>query len=108
MRIELLRIGECPNWMEAANRLDRVLAELGVEPDEFIIRRVSAPEPKFRGSPTILLDGHDPFVAPEADQLSSDGGLTCRIYDTPDGPGGAPTPDQIRDVIVEQMPGGDD
>lgn len=108
MRIELLRIGECPNWVEAANRLDRVLAELGVEPDEFIIRRVSAPEPTFHGSPTILIDGHDPFVAPGSAPQPADGGLTCRIYDTPSGPGGTPTPDQIRDVIVQQMHGGDD
>lgn len=108
MRIELLRIGECPNWMEAANRLDGVLAQLGVEPDEFIIRRVSAPEPTFHGSPTILIDGHDPFVAPGSAPQPADGGLSCRIYDTPDGPGGAPTSDQIRNVIMEQMHGGDD
>lgn len=107
MRIELLRIGECPNWVKAAEHLDRVLAELGIEPEEFVIRRVSTLEPTFRGSPTILIDGDDPFVAEGPEPPPADGGLTCRIYDTPDGPAGTPTPGQIRDVIVKHIHGAD-
>ena len=44
----------------------------------------------FVGSPTILIDGKDPFVR------SVDGfALACRIYQTADGPDGAPTVDQL-------------
>lgn len=40
----------------------------------------------FRGSPTILIDGIDPW-APENAPI----GLSCRVYMTPDGARGTPT-----------------
>jgi len=41
----------------------------------------------FHGSPSILIDGVDPF----ADAGAGAGiGLACRINQTPDGPAGAP------------------
>jgi hypothetical protein len=48
----------------------------------------------FRGSPTILVDGHDPF-----DRGDEPVGLSCRVYQTPDEPAGAPTIAQLRAVL---------
>jgi hypothetical protein len=49
---------------------------------------------RFRGSPSILVDGIDPF-ATEADPV----GLSCRVYQTPDGPAGSPTIGQLEAAL---------
>ncbi|MEU5304331.1 hypothetical protein ACH4YO_31780 [Streptomyces noursei] len=46
------------------------------------------------GSPTILIDGRDPFVEPGA--VPS---LAWRIYRAPAGPAGAPSLDQLRQAL---------
>ncbi len=48
----------------------------------------------FRGSPTILVDGADPFADPDAPT-----GLACRIYRTAAGVEPAPTVEQFRAVL---------
>jgi hypothetical protein len=45
----------------------------------------------FRGSPTVLVDGRDPFL----DRDSPVGRLACRVDRTEDGLAGAPTVDQL-------------
>ncbi|MEV6120207.1 hypothetical protein AB0M23_06725 [Streptomyces sp. NPDC052077] len=50
----------------------------------------------FAGSPTILIDGRDPFAEP-----GTTPSLSCRIYRTPQGPAGAPGPDQLRRALRE-------
>ncbi len=49
----------------------------------------------FHGSPAILIDGRDPFERADAPV-----GLACRLYDTPDGPQGAPSLEQLRHVFA--------
>jgi hypothetical protein len=53
------------------------------------LRRVRTPEEaeqlSFRGSPTVLVNGEDPFADPSAPV-----GLTCRMYPTAGGLGGVP------------------
>ena len=97
MDVTLLYFDDCPNWIVASEHLDMLRAE---QPDLSISRRiVDTPEEAertgFRGSPSILIDGVDPF-ADAGDPI----GLSCRIYQTPDGPAGSPTLDQLRDAIV--------
>ena len=48
----------------------------------------------FHGSPSILVDGVDAFAGPDAGV-----GLSCRVYATPQGLTGAPTLEQLRDVV---------
>jgi hypothetical protein len=48
----------------------------------------------FAGSPTMLVDGSDPFAT--GDEPS---GLACAVYETPDGPQGSPTLEQLREVL---------
>lgn len=94
--VSLLYFAGCPNWEVAHRRLRELQAEA-----EFTLelRRVETPEEAersgFRGSPTILLDGDDPFTT--GDEPT---GLACRIYDTPVGTAGAPTLEQLRAVLA--------
>ncbi len=48
----------------------------------------------FRGSPSVLVDGEDPFACPDAPV-----GLSCRLYRPPEGDGGSPTREQLVDVL---------
>ncbi len=48
----------------------------------------------FRGSPTVFIDGTDPFED-EAAPI----GLSCRLYRTPDGLSGSPTSEQLRTAL---------
>jgi hypothetical protein len=96
MDVTLLYFDECPNWLVANERLDTLLVEY---PGMSITRHeVDTPEEAertgFRGSPSILIDGVDPFAGPD-DPV----GLACRVYQTPAGLAGAPTVDQLRHVL---------
>ena len=95
MKLELLYFDDCPHWQIAAERLDQAAASRGLTVER---RLVTTPEEaqaaRFRGSPTILIDGQDPFGA--ADEPF---GLACRVYRTPDGPAGSPTTEQLEAVL---------
>lgn len=95
MQIELLYFDDCPNWQTADERLRAVAAARHLE---VAYRRVDSPEEaealRFRGSPTILIDGRDPFASGDEPV-----GLSCRIYQTPDGPAGSPTVAQLEGAI---------
>lgn len=106
MRVQLLYFDGCPNWQVAEDRLHEALHVLdnaaldagGVEVERVL---VSTPELaqawNFHGSPSILVDGVDPFAEPGAGV-----GLTCRLYRTPSGPGGAPTVSQLVAVLADR------
>ena len=97
MRLELLYFDECPNWKTAAERLDDVATRRGLVVERRVVATVEEAEAaQFRGSPTILIDGVDPFAS--ADEPF---GLACRVYQTPDGLAGAPTAEQLEDVFDE-------
>jgi len=97
MNITLQYFEACPNWRIAEERLASVVAD---RPETTVThQRVGSVEEAervgFRGSPTILLDGIDPFGQPDVGV-----GLVCRVYTTPEGLAGAPTVDQLRAVIT--------
>jgi hypothetical protein len=48
----------------------------------------------FRGSPTILLDGRDPFA-----DAPSPTGSACRVYVTENGAAGSPTVEQLMKIL---------
>ena len=48
----------------------------------------------FRGSPTVLVNGRDPFAESDVP-----GGLSCRVFGTEAGPAGAPTVEQLVEVL---------
>lgn len=99
MDVRLLYFDDCPNWRLAEARLTEALAAIGAGAPAVTYELVSTPEQAeragFRGSPTILLDGRDPFAAPD-DPV----GLSCRIYRSPAGVEHAPTVEQLRSVLA--------
>lgn len=96
MPIQLLYFDGCPNWQITDERLREALGRIGRD-DRVEYRRVQTPEEAdamgFHGSPTLLVNGSDPFPA------TGNVGLACRVYPTPDGPAGAPTVDQLVEVV---------
>lgn len=98
MRVEILHIDECPNWVEAGNRVAAALAELGRGDVEVSSRLLTdsaqAAAVPFAGSPTILLDGVDAFPT---DVRTSD--LACRVYRTDTGFAGVPAVAQLVEAI---------
>ena len=68
MRIELLYFGGCPTYRNAEEALRRVLVEEGVEAKVDLVEVGSDQEARrlgFAGSPTLRIDGRDPFPVPE-------------------------------------------
>jgi len=112
MQITILYFSGCPNWETAATRVRMVLAELGrtdLAVQGVDVHRTSHLSSEWAGSPTILLDGRDPFGAANGpgDGLSLDRGLepipgrdACRMYATAKGLERAPSLDQIRTALV--------
>jgi hypothetical protein len=87
MRITILAVPDCPNGPVAAGRITAALAgrPASVELVE-VTGEAEAARLGMTGSPTILLDGVDPFAAAGAAPS-----MSCRIYRGPDGPAdGAP------------------
>ena len=95
MEVTLQYFDGCPWWQTTDQRLRQLAHEFEVD---VTYRKVETPkvaeELSFRGSPTILVDGRDQFA-----QGDEPVGLSCRIYQTPDGPAGSPTLDQLREVL---------
>ncbi len=96
MEVKLLYFEGCPNWKVADERLSILAEERGLQVERLKVESPEqAEEVGFRGSPTILVAGRDPFA--EGDEPV---GLSCRVYQTPDGPAGAPTEQQLRRVLA--------
>ncbi len=87
----------CPSWRVADARLREVIAELGLDAEVRYLRVESqqqAEELGFLGSPSILIDGRDPFRSD-----SQPAGWSCRLYETEAGLEGAPSKAQLRRVL---------
>ncbi len=90
----------CPNWETARDRLQAAIGRAGLEGRaeitlELVPTEEEAERLRFRGSPTILIDGADPFA-------EEDGpfGLSCRIYQTDQGMEGSPSVAQLRQALA--------
>lgn len=94
--VTLLYFDGCPSWQTADVRLRALADELGLDLRHQKVETAEAAEAfSFRGSPTILVDGKDVFA-----EGHEPVGLACRIYQTPDGPAGSPTLEQLRGVLM--------
>jgi hypothetical protein len=98
-RVELLWWEGCPSTERALADLRSALREVGIDPAAIELREVVSDEQaeleRFPGSPTILINGHDPFPG------EAPIGLSCRIYRTADGrPSPTPDPAQLRTAVA--------
>ncbi len=99
VRVELLYFHGCPNWRVADERLREAVRIVGR--NDITVRRRTVETPAdaevagFFGSPTIRIDGEDPFATGEEHV-----GLACRRYRTPEGLRGSPTVDQFVEALA--------
>jgi hypothetical protein len=98
-RVELLWWAGCPSTERALRELRGVMNELGLGAEEIRVTELrtdeEALERGFLGSPTILIDGTDPFADGEEEV-----GLSCRVYRRRDGRvSPTPDPEQLREAL---------
>ena len=102
IRITLQYFDGCPNWETTDHALAALLAEgwdSTVE-RELIDSYDQAVKQGFPGSPTVLVDGVDPFAEGEMPPA-----LACRVYQTEIGRAGSPSIDQLRQAIARAEKG---
>jgi hypothetical protein len=99
MKITLQYFDGCPNWKLMEQQLAQALLESQVAEADIVRERVESPEEAarlgFRGSPTVLIEGKDPFAS-EGDAV----GLACRVYRTANGEDGLPSVEELRAALV--------
>jgi hypothetical protein len=95
VRVTLLYFDGCPHWQLGRERVRDALGQVGEGPD--VLRTVALRTPEdaeawpFRGSPTFLVNGRDPFATEDAPI-----GFACRLY----GSEGSPSVDQLVEVLL--------
>ena len=98
MKVDILYFDGCPTYLDAEETVRKILAEEGIEAKVALVAVDTDEEARrlrFPGSPTIRADGRDLFPVPERE----DWRLGCRVYATPEGLRGSPTPDMVRAVF---------
>ncbi|WP_234552732.1 alkylmercury lyase [Rhodococcus qingshengii] len=106
MNLEILQVPDCPNVPLLEQRIEHALSGA---PIEWELRHVIIEDPRsaelagMTGSPTLLVDGLDPFAEP--DQPPS---VSCRLYREVTGAvGGAPTVTALRNAFGMDSPAAD-
>ena len=93
-RVTLRYFDGCPHWRLAHERLGKAgLTDLDIRFEQ-VETQEDAERLHFVGSPTILIDCRDPF-----DRTEGDFGLSCRVFETPEGLAGSPTVEQLRAAL---------
>lgn len=99
VQIEVLVVPDCPNEANAIDLVRTAIADTHVAAQitrTVITTAQQAGERGFTGSPTILLNGTDPFAKP-----GQPVGLTCRLYATPGGLHGVPALTDLRRALKQ-------
>ncbi|MEU1208001.1 alkylmercury lyase [Nocardia sp. NPDC005825] len=90
MKLEILQVTDCPNVAVLEQRLRDALTDAGAEIEiehRVIDDAAEAATAGMTGSPTLLVDGRDPFAVP-----GQPPSVSCRLYRREDGGlDGAPT-----------------
>ncbi len=103
MKVTIQYFDGCPHWQLADERVRNVIEGMSNDEVSLEYQLIDSPETAdrvgFLGSPTILVDGRDPF-ATGLEQV----GMTCRVFRTEHGVQGAPTESQLRGVLAPKQP----
>jgi hypothetical protein len=98
LSITLQYFDGCPNLQQAEKEILEAVDGLGVDAEivyEKIESHERAQEVGFRGSPTILISGRDPFADPGGPV-----GLSCRVFRTGAKATGSPGVDALRHALL--------
>ena len=102
MMVEILYFDGCPNWQDAADRVQAAADTVGLSDVTIGYRRIETEEEAaalpFAGSPTILIDGTDAFAG--ATTVTE---FACRVYPTETGLAGSPTVEQLAQVLRSRI-----
>jgi hypothetical protein len=103
MKITIQYFDGCPHWKLADERVRHVLGDFSSDEVTLEYQLIDTPETAdqlgFHGSPTILIDGLDPFIT-GVEQF----GMSCRVFSTEDGIQGAPTEAELRKLLLNRRP----
>lgn len=97
VKLEFQYFEGCPNHIKMQNNLNEAIKGLEdkIEIEKILVEdEVSAMQVKFRGSPTLLINGEDLLGMPAPEEPS----LACRYY-----PKGIPTSEEIRKAILQKI-----
>jgi len=97
VEIEVQHFEGCPNSVEMINRVKVSISELSdyiVYKEILVETKEVADRVKFRGSPTVLINGIDIENMPEPINAN----LSCRYYKN-----GIPSVEQIRELIAIKL-----
>ena len=95
--VEVQHFEGCPNSSEMIARVKTAIKEFGnqINYEEILVETPEEAERvKFRGSPTVLINGIDLENMPELNEAN----LACRYYKN-----GLPSVDQIKTIIAVQI-----
>ena len=99
MKIDVLTFEGCPTGEATLALVARAVADEGVSA---VVNRVEVNDEetaralRFLGSPSVQVNGRDIEKTRRADPNY---GLTCRIYQTPDGASGMPPAEMVRAAL---------
>jgi len=103
MKITIQYFDGCPHWELADERVRHVIGDFASDDVTLEYQFIDSPETAdqlgFHGSPTILIDGLDPFIT-GVEQV----GMSCRVFRTEDGIQGAPTEAELRKLLLNRRP----
>jgi hypothetical protein len=102
MHLKVLAVPDCPNAPVLKGRLAAVLGGRADVPvsHQMISDESEAARWGMHGSPTLLIDGADPFAEP-----GQPPSMSCRLYRNDDGQtSGAPSAVQLQQVITSTLP----
>jgi hypothetical protein len=105
--VEVLTVTDCPHRARTLDRVRAALDRLGL-PQVVVTERViddpaEAVASGMHGSPTILIDGRDPFTA-----SGTEPSVSCRLYPTANGYDGAPSVEALVDALADLAPAASD
>jgi hypothetical protein len=96
VRVELVYFEGCPHWRTALEHLENALQQAGRSDSiklQLVTNKSEAEQHSMADSPTILIDGRDPF-------LGGGPAWGCRLYPGGDGSPGAPSVASLVEVLM--------
>ena len=97
MEIRIQYFDGCPNWKDAQEALSRLAPDAHITL-QAVETSEEAQRVGFRGSPTILVDGTDPWA-----DMNAPVGLSCRVFQTETGLAGLPSKTQLEQALLPYL-----